>query len=217
MKHVFKKRTYYVAASLLVVVGVVLAGMKTLSARTYDPANPRSKPNSYFLTYSVEVDLPVDQVFEYITYNDHLVWNRIAREHEGQTYQILNADGLTLGAIILCEEFSEREGTSHRYVVKEVMNNRLIYMASEPSLVYMVNKAGERKQVTTCNAFVYFDMEPLGAEKTRLSQTLVIQMPNFVVKFLTDVIGGDEGKEIWMNHLEEELTGLVRFMVAENG
>jgi hypothetical protein len=175
------------------------------------------KPNSYLLTYSVDVDLPVEQVFNFITYRDHLVWNQIAREHEGQTYQIINSDGLTLGAIILCEEFAEREGTSHRYVVKEVIKNRLIHMASEPSIVYAVNKAGEKKKVTTCNAFVYFDMEPLGTEKTRLSQTLVIQMPNFMVKFLTDIIGGEEGKEIWMSHLEEELTGLVHFMVAENG
>ena len=217
MKKIFTRKALYVAISLLIVMVVVLAGMKVLSARTYDPANPRSKPNSYFLTYSVDVDLPVERVFEYITYKDHLVWNKIVREHEGQRCEIINSDGLTLGAIILCEEFAEREGTSHRYVVKEVITNRLIHMASEPSIVYAVNKAGEKKQVTTCNSFVYFDMEPLGASKTRLSQTLVIQMPNFVVKFLTDVIDGEKGKEIWMSHLEEELTGMVRFMVAENG
>jgi hypothetical protein len=163
------------------------------------------------------VDLPVDQVFDFITYEKHHVWNRIAREHEGQTYQILNSDGLTLGAVILCEEFAEGEGTSHRYVVKDVIKNRLIHFASEPSIVYMANKSGEMKEVTKCNCYVYFDMESLGAEKTRLTQTLVIQMPNFVVKFLTDIIGGEEGKEIWMSHLEEELEGLVRFMVAENG
>ena len=163
------------------------------------------------------MDLPVDQVFDFITYEKHHVWNRIAREHEGQTYQILNSDGLTLGAVILCEEFAEGEGTSHRYVVKDVIKNRLIHFASEPSIVYMANKSGEMKEVTKCNCYVYFDMESLGAEKTRLTQTLVIQMPNFVVKFLTDIIGGEEGKEIWMSHLEEELEGLVRFMVAENG
>ena len=58
---------------------------------------------------------------------------------------------------------------------------------------------------TLCNTYVYYDMESLGAEKTKLTQTLVIQMPNFVVKFLTDVIGGEEGKDSWTSHLEEEL------------
>lgn len=73
------------------------------------------------------------------------------------------------------------------------------------------------KQVSRCNTYVYYDMESLGAEETKLTQTIVIQMPNFIVKFLADLIGGEEGKKIWESHLEEELKGLVRFMVAEIG
>ncbi|HRW09839.1 MAG TPA: hypothetical protein P5121_32280 [Caldilineaceae bacterium] len=42
-------------------------------------------------------------------------------------------------------------------------------------------------------------------------------MPNFLGKFATDVLGGEEGKAVWQGHLEEELTGIVGFMVAREG
>lgn len=59
----------------------------------------------------------------------------------------------------------------------------------------MKNKSGEMKEVNRCNCYVYLDMESLEAEKTKLTQTIVIQMPNFGVKFLTVVIGGETGKK----------------------
>ena len=217
MKNFFKTKTFYVLTSVLVLLIIVLSIMKLLSARTYDPSNPRSRPNSYLLTYSLEVNLPVDKVFDFITYEKQNVWPHIASEHEGQKFDIINSEGMTLGAVILCEEFADGEGTSHRYVVKEVIKNKLIYFASEPSIVYMENNSGEMKEVSRANSYVYYDMESLGAEKTKLTQTLVIQMPNFFIKFLADSIGGEEGKEIWESHLEEELKGLVNFMVAEEG
>ena len=46
---------------------------------------------------------------------------------------------------------------------------------------------------------------------------MVMQMPNFLVKFATDVLSGEEGEAIWQDHLAEELTGLVGFMVAREG
>lgn len=215
MKTFLKTKVFYTLISVLVLLAIALAAMKVLSARTYDPTNPRSKPNSYLLTHSVEVDLPADQVFDFVTYETRHVWQQIADEHAGQTFEIINADGMTLGAVILCEEFAEGEGTSHRYVVKEVVDNKLIHLASEPSIVYMENRSGEMQEVTRTNAYVYYDLEPLAAEKTKLTMTLVIQMPNFLVKFATDVLGGEEGKAVWQGHLEEELMGLVSFMVAE--
>ncbi|MEZ4621507.1 MAG: hypothetical protein R2867_39230 [Caldilineaceae bacterium] len=42
-------------------------------------------------------------------------------------------------------------------------------------------------------------------------------MPNFLVKFATDVLGGEEGVAVWQGHLAEELIGLVGFMVAREG
>jgi hypothetical protein len=81
----------------------------------------------------------------------------------------------------------------------------------------MENKSGEMKEVSWVNSYVYYDMESLGAEKTKLTQTIVIQMPNFIIKFLADSVGGEKGKETWESHLEEELKGLVSFMVAEEG
>ena len=41
MKNFFKTKTGYIVTSVLIVVIIALSGMKVLSARTYDPANPR--------------------------------------------------------------------------------------------------------------------------------------------------------------------------------
>lgn len=216
MNNLFRSKLFYIFTSLLVVVVAAVSIMKIVSARTHDRSNPRSRPNSYLMSYTVEVDWPVEQVFDFITYEKQNVWHLIADEHEGQEFQIINADGLIEGAIILCDEFADGEGTSHQYVVKEVIPNQLIYFASEPSLVYMENSAGEMRQVSWANSYVYYDLEPLAAEKTKLTQTIVIQMPNFAMKFLTDVMGGEEGRVTWETHLAEELNGLVAFMTGES-
>ena len=75
-------------------------------------------------------------------------------------------------------------------LAESLIKNTLIYLASEPSIVYMENNSGEMKEVTTCNTYVYFDMESLEAEKTKLTQTIVIQMPlniiNGIVYFQYD-------------------------------
>ena len=45
-----------------------------------------------------------------------------------------------------------------------------------------------------------------------LTQTIVIEMPNFIIKFIADIIGGEEGKETWESHLREELSNLKRLI-----
>lgn len=209
----------------VIIIGVVfftiilsgLIAIRISANRTYDRKNPRSKPNSYYLSETVKIDLPIDEVFSFVTYEDQNVWHKVAREHQGQHYEIINADGLTKGAIVICKEFADGEGTSHRYVVKESIENKLIHLASEPSIVYYEDKNGDMKKATTCNSYVYFDMEPDGEGKTKLSQSLCIQMPNFFTKFITDMIGGDEGKAVWQHHLREELEGLAYYMTDTSG
>jgi hypothetical protein len=217
MKNILKKKRVLIPVIIICFLGILLLVMKIISAQTHDPSNPRSLPNSYLLSYSVEVGLPVEKVFDFITYEKKNVWNEIAEAHKGQKYEIINSDGLKPGAELICEEYEGGEGTSHHYIVKEVIENRLIYYASEPSRVYMEDSSGKMKEVATCNCHVYFDFEELRTDKTRLTQTLVIQMPNFIFKFITDIIGAEkDGEREWDKHLKEELTGLVRLMLEAN-
>lgn len=211
-----KSKIGYLALSIFTVIGLVLLTMKILSMRTYDPENPKSKPNSYLLSESLLVNLAVDTVFDFLTYSyDQNVYQQIAQGH--QVFQYLTTKAMTPGSVILCKEFAEEEGTVHRYVVEQVIENRLIMLASEPSKVYMRDNSGKINEVTHCNCYVYLEMEPAGARQTTLTWTLVIQMPNFIIKFITDVLGGQEGKARWQNHLHEELTGLARVMLASKG
>ena len=210
-----KKKAVIIAGSVAGMLAALVLTMKIMSGRTYDRSNPRSLKNSYYYTCSVEVNVPAEKVFEFITCRNRDVWNNVAEEHAGQTNEIINSDRLEEGTVMICEEFTEDEGVSHRYVVKKVIPNRLVYYASEPSRVFFADKSGNMKEVTTCNTHVYFDVEELASDTTKISQTLVIQMPNFIVKFLSDVAGGKEGDQTWGNHLKSELEGLADYIVLD--
>ena len=201
-----KTKWFYGIVISLSCIIVLLLVMKISATWNHDPTNPRSRPNAYLMTDSVLVNQPVETVFDFITYHFKEHWLGIAEAHK--KIRITNAKGLTRGAVILCEEYENGEGVSHRYVVKEVIPNRLIFKASEPSTIYMASSSGEMKKRGWCNTYVYLDMEESCPGKTNLSQTLVIEMPNFIFKFLADIIGGEKGKEQWTNHLKEELQGL---------
>jgi hypothetical protein len=52
-----------------------------------------------------------------------------------------------------------------------------------------------------------FDLDEIPSG-TRLMQTIVIEMPNVLVKFITDVMGGRRADNLWQRHLVEELESL---------
>jgi hypothetical protein len=115
-----KSKMGYLALAVLAVVSLSIVAMKMVSMRTYDPENPKSKPNSYLLSESLLVDLAVDTVFDFLTYSyDQNVYQQIAQGH--QVFEYLTTKAMTPGSVILCKEFAEDEGTVHRYVVKQVI------------------------------------------------------------------------------------------------
>jgi hypothetical protein len=180
------RRALAFSASALI---AVLVGMKLLSRRTYDATNPRSRANGYLLSHTVSVARSPGEVFDFITYRmkDHNL--ALAAAHE--KFELLRGEGLTLGALFRTEEFTGDEGVRNEYVVREVIPNRRIHLASTPSRI-LRRTNGQVRQIGTCNAYVYFDLDesPSG---TRLTQTIVIEIPNFLVKFITDVMGGAAG------------------------
>jgi hypothetical protein len=186
----------------------ILGLMKVVSMQSHDRDNPRSLPNSYLMTHEVVVDAPPEQVFYFITHRlkDH--YAETAEAHE--RFEIIGSDHLSKGAVFVSEEFTGGEGVYNRYVVRELVPNRLIHMASTPSTIY--ERTGDQlKRVGTCNAHVYFDLKH-EAGSTRLGQTLVLQMPNFLVKFLIDVIASQTEDNEWHRHLVEELEGLKKLV-----
>ncbi len=191
-------------AVLLASLGV----MKLVSMRSHDANNPRSLPNSYLMTHEVTVDARPEQVFHFITHRLRDEYTATANAHEH--FEIIGADFLTEGAVFVSEEFTGNEGVSNRYVVRKLVPNELIYMASTPSTIFE-RSDGELKQVGTCDAHVYFDLKE-EAGSTRVAQTLVVQMPNFVVKFLIDVIASQSDDNEWHRHLVEELEGLKKLV-----
>lgn len=192
----------------IAVLAALMIIVKLLSMRTHDPKNPRSLPNGYLMTYTVPVSKDPHTIFNFITY--HMAEHNLSIAEAHDRFEIINEldSGLTLGAKFIAEEFQDDEGVKNTYVVKEVVPDKLIYYASEPSLIYR-KKKDQWVQEGKCNAYVYFDLVPQG-ENTLLTQTIVIEMPNFFIKFITDIIASMQEENEWQMHLEEELDGLKK-------
>jgi hypothetical protein len=178
--------------------------MKLLSRRTYDATDPRSRANGYLLSHTVYVARSPREVFDFITYcmKDHNL--ALAAAHE--KFELLQGEGLTLGAHFRTEELTGDEGVRNEYVVREVIPNRRIHLASTPSRI-LRRTNDQVREVGTCNAYVYFDLDQV-TEGTRLTQTIVIEMPNFLIKFISDLMGGRQADNPWQHHLVEELESL---------
>lgn len=200
MKSKFKK----IAIGIVGFLVIVLAVMKLISLRTYNKDNPRSLPNGYLMTHSVHIDRSPKEVFDFITYQMADYNLSLAEAHD--KFEILNGDGLTEGAIFISEEYQETEGVRNRYLVKEVVPEKMIFYTSTPSLIYELED-DEWKQTGSCNTYVYFDMEEQNGG-TKLSQTLVLEMHNFFTKFMIDMIIWGEEENEWYDHLVEELESL---------
>ena len=191
--------------TIIIAFGMISwAGVMIFTSRSIIRDNPRSIPNSYLMTYTTKIERSPEQVFNFIKYNyrDHNL--SIAKAHE--KFEIINSDNITQGAVIEVEEYQENEGVKHKYIVHQVIPNRLIYMASTPTEIYQ-RSDGQLKQQGTCNSHVYFDLKE-NRGHTDLTQTIVIEMPNMAIKFLTDVIIAFSEKNEWLEHLIEEVDGL---------
>lgn len=194
-----------IAGVLVVVLVVAPLLMLLLSLRTYDFGNSRSRINGYLMTHVVETAAPPADVFDFITYRMEEHNLSIAKAHE--RFEVTEGEGLTLGSRFIAEEWDDDEGVLNEYVVREVVPDRLIHMASTPSRILERDEQGNVAETGTANAYAYFDLEPI-ATGTAVTQTVVIEMPNPFVKFIIDVIILFDDSNPWQAHLVEELEGL---------
>jgi len=97
----------------------------------------------------------------------------------------------------------------NRYIVTEVVENRLIAMASTPTRVHD-RESGNL--VAEVDVWDYFDFEPLGPERTRLVQTVVLDMRSPFLKSIIDVAAFLSGTcRDWERQFEEQLQNLATF------
>lgn len=201
-----------VMLSGLVVVSLLGLGFGALvvSSLSYDESNPRDRPNAYYSVHSVVIERPVAHVFRFVQHEIPSAYTRMSPMHE--KFEILNAGALVEGAEVDCVEGEQKEVVRNRYVVTQVIQHRLIAMESIPTRVYD-RESGEL--VAEVNVWDYFDFEPLGAHRTRLTQTVVLDMKNPFLKSVIDIaafLSGNRGE--WERQFEEQLRNLAAFAEA---
>jgi len=183
---------------------VALAGIYLYAVRDHDPENPYSKPYGFLMTHSVTIDATPMEVTEFISHEKQLLYGRLALAHEELTF--IEGDSLSEGAVFETREFQADEGVVNRYTVTKVEPGRHFEFVSKPSLIY--GKRGEDwVQTGSCNAWSWYDIEPAGAG-SRVTQTIVIEMHDFLTKFIIDMIILGEEENEWQDHLVEELEQL---------
>jgi hypothetical protein len=196
-------------SAIFLVVATILAIYTSLvlASQSYDRSDPRAKPNSYHSVEEVVIDRPVEDVFRFIQYDIPAVYTRLSPMHE--KFEIVNAGALTVGAEIDCVEGDDREIVRNRYVVTEVIENRRIAMSSTPTRVYNRDTG---KLTTEVNVYDYFDFVPLGPNRTRLTQTVVLDMKNPFIKALIDIIAFLTGtRDDWEQQFREQNKNLAAF------
>lgn len=208
------KTTGFVLACFVGIPTIVLVAIKLWSIQTWDPTDPRSLQNGYLMKHTVAIDRSPEQVYDFITHKMIDYNLSIAEAHD--RFEILDGDVLEKGVTFIAGEYQEDEGVVNTYLVTDAERPRYLRFASTPTIIY--NKKGDEWVETgKSNAFVYFDIADAPDGKSTVSQTVVIEMPNFLIKFLIDmIILGEETNE-WQDHLVEELENLKIAIEGEPG
>lgn len=198
-----KKRLILIGLALCVLTALFLV---MRSSSFYDRSNPRNRPNSYLTQVSVEINKPVHDVYLFVKYRKPEVYSQLSDMHN--QFKIINAEGLTEGAIVECIEGDEEDIVHHRYIVRKDIEDTLIYYDSTPSIIYDTET---NKKIGECNTHVYYDFIRLDGHRTLLNQTIIIDMLNPLYKTIGDIIGWMSGdKEKWTVQFQEELEALKR-------
>ena len=196
-----KLRLLLIASGCFLFLGFAILMFTSMS---YDKSNPRNRPNSYFSELSVEINKPIEYVYNFIKYEIPNIYTETSSMHE--QFNIINADGLTEGAEVECIEGDNEDVVHHRYIVKKDIENVLIQMESEPSIIH---DKETNKQIGKCNCYCYFDFVALDNNRTMVKQTVVTDMLNPFYKLIVDVMGlMSGGKDLWNDHFQEELENL---------
>lgn len=188
------------ALGLLTLLLIGSAALIT-SSLTYDRSNPRDRSNAYYIRNTVEIDKDISEVYHFIKHRIPEVYQELTHMHT--EFTILNADELIEGAEIECIEGDTNDIVHNHYVVTKTIENELIQFESKPSVV-TDRKTG--KAMMKMNVYVYFDFHALQRNTTSLSQTIVIEMPNPLIKSLIDAIAffsGNRGE--WEEQFKDEL------------
>ena len=161
----------------------------------------RRKSNAFHLSKSVVIHQPSTTVFDFIVKKLPTCYSQLAKGHK--KFEVIGADEITERAIIDCQEMAGNQEIHHRYQVVQVVPNKLVHFFACPSHVF-IHTPG-RIIETKSNTFVYFDLDPITPDETRLAQTIIIQMPSFFNKLLGVISGTGR---LWTKHLLEELRAL---------
>lgn len=157
--------------------------------------------NAAILIRSVEIEKPVDTVFNFIIYK--LKDNYTATANGHIKYEIIGGDCLKEGVLIDCRETAANQEVHHIYKVKKIIPNQHIYYLSTPSKVFI--KFPWKTVESHSNCYCYFDFEKVSENITKLQLTIAIQFDNWFQKSLSTLFCGIVP---WKKHQKEELEKL---------
>ena len=163
--------------------------------------------NAFQLRESTTIAKPVEVVFDFVVQELQHCYTRIAEGH--QQFTIRGATKLVEGALIDCVEAVGDQSVRHCYVVKRIAPGKRITYDSVPS--HATLKIGRRVIEARSNTYVTFEFAKANSGDTRLTQSIVIEMPNSISKVMASLTGTGR---LWNRHLTEELHGLKREIEA---
>ncbi len=173
--------------------------------------NNNQKPeikNAVILVKAVEINKPIDSVFNYIIYNLKDQYNAMAEGHI--QYKLLNSEFLQEGTEIDCREKAGNQTALHIYRVEKIIPNEYLYFLSSPSKIFIETP---RKTIESkSNTYCFYDFVKVDNSTTSLQLTIGIQFRSGFEKFYSTLFGGIVP---WRKHQIEEMEKL-RVLIENN-
>lgn len=199
-----KKIVRILLTSVAVLVVMMTAACADRPKREQKAA--RRVPVSWYLYDEVVVNLPAEDAFNFLITRFPDVYTDMAEGHI--SYEVVEGIPLALGKHVICREVAGPQEVFNHYVVTDLIPDRMIYFVSDGSRILYTKPNGEVNE-NESNTHVYWDFVPLSSSQTRVSLTIVIDLPNRTLKLLGSLFGS---KKIWQKHLTEELVNMGRIM-----
>lgn len=181
------------------------AGLESGSVTQTEMPEERQQPRAYHYSFSVVIDRPVTEVFNFITDSLSYYYSDLAKGHE--RFEVVGGGSMRQGSIIVCSERAEMEHVTHRYEVLEFEpNERLHYVSPETEVLIKTKK---RDIEGSSSTYVYYDFAQVDEGSSRVDLTIIVQMPNNFLKMMGKLTRSERR---WYDHAVEEL-GMLKVVV----
>jgi len=152
-------------------------------------------------SYTITVPGSTESVYNFIINDFSELYRETSEAHD--YFTIRGGGAMKPGCIIDCAEAVKNQSIVHEYVVEEMVKNTSIFYYSKPSR--SIARIGKKEIEGTSNVYVYWHLEEMNENETKVKFTVFTQFNSLFEKFMINSVLGKF--KPWKKHFIEEMEG----------